>query len=183
MWAGTTAAEPATFTLDPQRSFVHFEVLHFGTSTVRGRFGPVQGSVTLDRAARSGSVSLRINTGSISTGVGFFDARLRQEDLLAVQAFPEAYFVATRFRFEGERVAEVRGEFTFRGVSQPLSLNGLRFSCRADTPGPRPDERPVEVCGGDFEAELKRSDFGATFGLPFIADRVRLQIQVEGQRR
>jgi polyisoprenoid-binding protein YceI len=38
------------------------------------------------------------------------------------------------------------------------------------------------VCGGDFEGELLRSDFGATFGLPLIANRVRLQVQVEGRR-
>jgi len=34
-----------------------------------------------------------------------------------------------------------------------------------------------------FEGELRRSDFGATFGLPFVADRVRLRVQVEGLRR
>ena len=30
-------AEPQRYTLDPTHSFVHFEVLHFGTSTIRGR--------------------------------------------------------------------------------------------------------------------------------------------------
>jgi polyisoprenoid-binding protein YceI len=39
-----------------------------------------------------------------------------------------------------------------------------------------------EVCGGDFEAELLRSDFGSTFGLPFVGNKVRLLISVEGIR-
>ena len=104
-----------------------------------------------------------------------FNARLREADLLASTEFPDAYFVATRFRFEGDRLAEVRGEFTLRGVSQPLSLFARRFACRSD--------EGTEVCGGDFEGELLRSDFGATFGLPFVADRVRLVVQVEGRRR
>lgn len=172
--AGTAAAEPVLYRLDPQHTFVHFEVMHFGTSTARGRFGPIDGVVTLDRSARAGELSLRIPTGTVSTGIGFFDARLREADLLATAAFPEAYFVATRFRFEGERLAEVRGEFTFRGVSQPLSLFARQFSCRMD--------EATEVCGGEFEAELLRGEFGATFGLPLIGNRVRLLVQVEGRR-
>ena len=74
----------------------------------------------------------------------------------------------------------LRGEFIWRGVSQPLTLTltALRYACRTD----RVDGPPVQVCGGDFEGELLRSDFGATFGLPFVANRVRLVVQVEGRR-
>ena len=172
--AASAAAQPAAYVLDPAHSFVHFEVLHFGTSTSRGRFGPIAGAVTLDRSAGRGAVSLRVPTTGVDTGLPVFNARLREADLLASTEFPDAYFVATRFRFEGDRLAEVRGEFTLRGVSQPLSLFARRFACRSD--------EGTEVCGGDFEGELLRSDFGATFGLPFVADRVRLLVQVEGRR-
>ena len=170
-------AEAATYVLDPERSFVHFEVLHFGTSTLRGRFGPVAGAVVLDRAAGRGEVALSIATASVDTGLAVFDARLRQDDLLASSAYPQAYFVARQFRFEGDRLAEVRGEFILRGVSQPLSLYARLFGCRRDA------AREREVCGGDFEAEILRSEFGATFGLPFVANRVTLRIQVEGVRQ
>jgi len=175
--AKPAVAEPVTYVLDPARSFVQFELLHFNTSTIRGRIGPAAGSVTLDRAAGGGQASVRIPTATVSTGVRVFDARIREPDLLATTEFPEAFFVATQLRFEGDRVAELRGEFTLRGVSQPLSLKALHFGCRDG----RPPDTP-QVCGGDFEGELLRSDFGATFGLPFIADRVRLVVQVEGQR-
>ena len=167
-------AELVPYTLDPEHSFVHFEIQHFGTSTTRGRFGPVRGTVILDRAAGRGEVSLRIPTASVDTGIAVFDARLRQADLLASTEHPDAFFVATRFRFEGDRLAEVRGEFTLRGIGQPLSLHAIRFACRPTAAG--------EVCGGDFEGELLRSDFGATFGLPLVGDRVRLKVQVEGRR-
>lgn len=174
--AGTAAsAAPATYVLDPERSFVHFEVLHFGTSTIRGRFGPAQGSVLLDRAARRAEADVRVPTTGVDTGVRPFDARLRRDDLLDSEAHPEAFFVARQARFEGERLAELRGEFTMRGVSQPLTLRAMHFACREDVGG--------EVCGGDFEAEMLRSSVGATFGLPFIADRVRLVVQVEARRR
>ncbi len=170
----STAAAPAVFALDPDHTFVHFEVQHFGTSTTRGRFGPVTGEVTLDRAVGSGALGLRISTASVDTGIAVFNARLRQADLLASSEYPEAFFVARNVRFDGNRVAEVRGEFTFRGTSQPLSLRMRHFACRQDG--------SAEVCGGDFEGEILRSDFGATFGLPLIGDRVRLVVQVEGRR-
>jgi polyisoprenoid-binding protein YceI len=176
----TAAAEPVTFVLDPTHSFVHFEVLHFGTSTIRGRFAGVSGAVLLDASAQRGEISIRLATASVSTGLPVFDARIRAADLLSSEAHPEAYFVATRFAFEADRVTEVRGEFTLRGVSQPLSLRALRYGCRRDAEAAAGSAG--EVCGGDFEAEFKRSDFGATFGLPFVGDSVRLRVQVEGRR-
>ena len=177
-------AQLATYVFDPEHSFVHFEVLHFNTSTLRGRFGPISGAVKLDPAAGLGELSLRIPTAGVDTGLKIFDARLRRDDLLASDAHPEAFFVARQFRYTGGQLVEVRGEFTWRGVSQPLSLRTTRFACRpggdANTDA---DKDGTRVCGGDFEGELKRSDFGATFALPFVADTVRLVVQVQGTRR
>ena len=66
----------------------------------------------------------------------------------------------------------MRGEFTLRGVEP--AAEPARAALRL------PHATPArEVCGGDFEAELLRSDFGMTFGLPFVGDRVRLLVQVE----
>ncbi len=170
-------AQPAVYVLDPQHSFVNFEVMHFGTSTLRGRIGPIGGAVELDRQAGTGSVSLQVRTATVDTGLPFFDARLRQGDLLASDAEPVAYFVASRFVFDGDKLRAVRGEITWRGVSQSLELLATRFGCHTHPTLQR------EVCGGDFEGELKRGDFGASFGMPFVANRVRLVIQVEGIRR
>ncbi len=170
------AAEPVVYTLDPAHSWVQFELTHFGTSTIRGRLGPARGSVTLDRAAGRGDVSVSVPTASVDTGLALFDARIRRADLLASDEHPTAWFVARLLRFDGERVAELRGEFTLRGVSRPLALVATRFGCH-----PHP-QLQREVCGGDFEATLARSDFGIDFGLPFIGDTVTLRVQVEALR-
>ena len=176
--AATAArGEAVTYVLDPEHSFVHFEVLHFGTSTLRGRFGQIDGYVELDRAAPSGWVSLRIPTAVVDTGMPTFDARLRQSDLLASEAYPVASFVASRFSFDGPKVSALSGELTLRGVRQPLEMRALRFGCHTHPQLLR------EVCGGDFEGELDRAAFGASFGMPFVANRVRLRVQVEGIRR
>lgn len=177
LFCAAGASRGATYELDPAHTFVHFEVMHFGTSTIRGRLGPVSGTVELDRAKGRGALALRVATRSVSTGSGLFDARLRESDLLGSEAYPEAFFVAQQFRFDGPTLQEVRGEFTWRGVSQPLSLHARLFACRQEGVPAR------EVCGGEFDGVVQRSEFGATFGLPFIADAVHLRVQVEASRR
>ena len=173
-----SVAGPVTYQLDPNHTFATFEVLHFGTSTLRGRIGPVTGEVTVDRTAKSGDLRLRIPVTTLSTGFRPLDSRLKEPDLLATAEYPEAYFVATQFRFDAAGgVKDVRGEFTLRGVGEPLSLVARSFACRHD------EMLKKEVCGGDFEGDLKRGRFGATFGEPFVSDDVHLVIQVEAIAR
>ncbi len=169
-------AAPVVYRLDPDHCFVTFEVLHFGTSTLRGRFGGVTGQVELDRDARRGTVSLSLATAGVDTGTPVFDARLREADMLASDLYPRATFVASKFGFEGTDVKTVQGELTLRGYGQTLELHALRFGCHTHPALQR------EICGGDFEGELRRSDFGAGYGVPFVANRVRLLVQVEGIR-
>ena len=170
-------AQPLAYTFDPSHSFITFELLHFDTSTLRGRFGPLQGQVVLDRAARNGRVDVRVELASVSTGLAFLDNRLRQADFLDVAGAPQAFFIATHLGFDADGgVASVRGEFTLRGQSRPLALSAQRFRCYLSPVYGR------EVCGGDFVGEIKRSDFGITHSLPFVSDRVRLQLQVEAVR-
>lgn len=166
-------AEPASYSLDPTHTFVHWEVLHTGTSTIRGRFDRSSGSVQFDARAQRLDVSIAIDTASVNSGVPLLDTLLRSESMLASTANPQAYFTARSARFEGEIPREVGGEFTLRGVSQPLTLRALRWNCALNLLFRR------EVCGGDFEAQIDRSAFGITHSLPFVADRVRLLIQVE----
>jgi polyisoprenoid-binding protein YceI len=176
--AGPATAQPVAYRLDPSHSFVTFELLHFDTATLRGRFGPLDGEVQLDRSARSGRAQVVINTTAVSTGLAVLDSRLRQDDFLAVAAHPQAFFVAERFEFDADgKVRALTGEFTLRGTSQPLRLQAQRYRCYTSPLLRR------EVCGGDFEAEFQRSAFGIVHSLPFVADTVRLKIQVEAIRQ
>jgi polyisoprenoid-binding protein YceI len=173
-----TAASLPRWTLDADRSWVHWEIVHFGTSTMRGRFGPVRGEVLWDRASGQGRLGLVIDTTTLDTGLKIFDARIRRDDLLATEAHPQAFFSSGSFRLRTDALGkqELRGEFTLKGTSAPLALRALRFGCRPATAG------EAEVCGGDFEATFNRSEFGLSFGLPFVADAVRLVVQVEARR-
>ena len=171
------ASGAPTFTLDTTHTFVHWEVLHMGTSTIRGRFDKVNGSVRFDPKAQQLDVDIRVDTASVNSGVALLDTLLRGSAMLDASANPQGFFIAHNTRFEGEVPRELRGEFTLRGVSQPLTLRALRWKCGLNLLFRR------EVCGGDFEGELIRSAFGITHSLPFVADKVRLLIQVEAIRQ
>lgn len=175
---GPARAAPLEYRLDPTHSFVHAQVLHFDTSTIRVRFGPLNGEVTLDREARRGRVQVVIDTTRASSGLPVLDARLREPELLDAAGHPQAFFVAERFEFDAQgAVVALRGELTLRGQSQPLTLTARRFRCYTSPLLRR------EVCGGDFEATFRRSAFGITHSLPFVGDEVRLDLQVEAIRQ
>ena len=62
-----SAVAAETFTLDTRHTFPVFEINHLGFSTQRGRFNKTEGKITLDRAAKSGSVEVKIDSASIDT--------------------------------------------------------------------------------------------------------------------
>ena len=172
--AGNTALPgPAGYTLDPTHTFVHWEVLHMGTSTIRGRFDKATGRVEFEPKAQRLDVTIRIDTASVNSGVAPLDTLLRGGSMLDVAANPQATFTSRSALFEGEVPKEVRGQLSLRGKTQPVTLRNLRWKCGLNLLFRR------EVCGGDFEAQIDRSAFGITHSLPFVADPVRLLVQVE----
>ncbi len=161
------------YRLEPAHTSVHWEVLHMETSTIRGRFDRLEGQARFDPEAHVLEVSIIVDTASVSTGSPSFDAVLRGPSLLSTQAHPQAFFTARRARWEGAVPREVQGEITLRGVSRPLTFKTVRWKC-----GFNPLFR-AQVCGGDLEATLARTDFDLQFGSPFAANEVQLRIQVE----
>ena len=175
--AGSALAEPSTYAVEPNHTFVYFEAKHFGTSTVRGRFDKKDGSITIDPAAKTGKAEITVETGSINSGVEKFNGHLSSADFFDVAKFPTAKFVADKFVFDGSKVASVEGKLTLHGETQPVTLKATNYNCY---------QSPMfkkEVCGGDFETSFKRSAFGIKYGLPFIPDDVRLLIQIEAVKQ
>lgn len=171
---GAVQAQSATYAIEPTHTFVTFEIGHFGTSTNRGRWDKKEGTVQFDRAAKTGRVELSIDMTSINTGVAPFDGHLKSKDFFNVAEHPVAKFVGNKFNFAGDKVTSVEGTLTLLGKSNPVTLQAKQFNCYTNPMFKR------EVCGGDFEATIQRSQWGLGYGLPVVApDNVRLVIQVE----
>lgn len=158
---------------DPDHSFVTFAVKHFATSTVRGRFDDVAGTVDLDWGSKKGHADVVIQMASINTGSKFFDNHLKTE-ILKVDEHPQARFVGENFQWQGEQLVAVGGALTLAGQTHPLTLRCENFN-RYDSP-----VLNAPVAGGDFVASLERSQWGVDWGLKMgIPDRVDLIIQIE----
>jgi polyisoprenoid-binding protein YceI len=167
-------AEPATYAIDPTHTFVTFEMSHFGTSTNRGRFDKKQGTVQFDRAGKAGKVDLTIDTTSVNTGVEPLNKHLQSKDFFDSASFPSAQFVGDKFVFSGDKVSEVAGQLTMLGKTHPVTLKATNFNCYTSPMLKR------EVCGGDFEATIQRSQWGINWGIANgVPDATRLLIQVE----
>lgn len=172
--AVTAHAEAATYAIDPSHTFVTFEASHFDTSTLRGRFDKKAGSVTLDKAAKSGKAEITIDATSISTGVPALDTQLKSKAFFNVAEIGTATFSADRFGFAGDKVYEVSGRLTLLGKTQPVTLKATNFNCYISPMLQR------EICGGDFETTIARSAYGMAHGLNVgLPDNIRLLIQIE----
>ena len=171
---GAAHAQSASYAIDPTHTFTTFEIGHMGTSTLRGRFDKKEGSVQFDRAAKSGKVEITIDTTSISTGTAPFDGHLKSKDFFDVANHPTARFVGDSFTFDGDKVSAVSGTLTMLGKTVPVTLKASRFNCYTSPMLKR------EVCGGDFETTIQRSQWGMNWGLQTgFPDQVRLLVQVE----
>jgi len=176
--AGAAQAQSATYAIDPSHTYATFEISHFGTSTNRGRWDKKEGTVQLDKAAKSGKVELTIDVASINTGSAAFDKHLRGPDFFDVEKHPSAKFVADKFVFNGDKVSEVSGTLTLLGKTNPVTLKANNFNCF---------QHPMlkrEVCGGDFETTIDRSAYGVNYGLQYgFPKDVRVVIQVEAVKQ
>ena len=167
-------AEVATYAIDPTHTFATFEIDHFGTSTNRGRFDKKSGAVTLDKAAKTGKVEITIDTGSINSGTEAFNKHLASKDFFNAAEFPTAKFVGEKFVYNGDKLTEIAGSLTLLGKTNPVVLKANKFNCYDNAMLKR------EVCGGDFETTIARSQYGMTWGMNYgFPDAVRLLVQVE----
>lgn len=171
-------AQAANYEIDPFHTFAMFEISHFATSTTRGRFDRKEGTLQFDRAAKTGRIEINIYTDSINTGIPVFDKFLTGFSLFDSATFPTAKFVADKFNFAGDKLIDVSGSFTLLGKTNPVTLKATNFNCYIHPLLRR------EVCGGDFEATIDRSQYGMNYGLIFgFSKEVRLVVQVEAIRQ
>jgi polyisoprenoid-binding protein YceI len=162
-----------SYTIDPRHTLPMYEVSHFGWSTQRGRFQSVSGKITLDRAAKRGTLDVTIDVASVSTGIEKLDEHLKSEDFFNAAKHPTMTFKSKQVNFSGDKPASVNGEFTMLGVTKPLTLTLNSFHCAMNPFAKK------EACGADAVGTVKRSEFGMATLTPGLGDEVRLVINVE----
>jgi polyisoprenoid-binding protein YceI len=179
--AATAVAAPTTYQIDSNHTFPSVEVDHSGgTSVWRGKFNTTTGTITMDKAAGTGTVSVTIDAKSIDFGHDGLNKHVTGEErpdpaMLDVAKFPTATYEGRLTNWRDGAPTMVEGSLTLHGVTKPVNLEIRSFKC---SPG-RPSG---ETCGADAYAEFNRADFGVSFGQSFGFNMgVALRIQIEAR--
>jgi polyisoprenoid-binding protein YceI len=178
-------ATASTWNIDPTHSLVEFSAKHMMITSVKGRFGEVRGTLTIDEARPERSVvDVEIAAAGIDTRVEQRDAHLRSADFLDVENHPSITFRSRRVEGAATREGDefrVVGDLTIRGTTREVTLDASY------------DGRGKDPWGGErvsFSARTKvdRRDFGLTWnqaleaGGILVGNDVRIEIEVQAVR-
>ena len=177
---GLALSAAENYKIDSAHTYPYFSISHLGFSTMHGRFNTTTGSITMDKANKTGSVNITIDAASIDTSHKKRDDHLRSPDFLNVIEFPEITYKSSKVTIKADDSAVVEGQLTIMGTSKPVTLQVSRISCGIH---PFDPTKKKFVCGFDATAKIMRSDFGVKFGLPKIGDEMNLVFEVEGIRQ
>lgn len=171
----STAAFAAseTYIIEGTHTMPRFEYSHFGYSTQVSRFDKTSGTITLDRAAKTGSVDVVIDAKSVNTGYPLFNEHIQGEDFFDTAKYPTITFKSKALKFDGDKLTSVDGDLTIKGVTKPVTLTVTSFHCM-----PHP-MRKKDACGANATTQIKRSEFNAGKHAPYVSDEVTLTIPVE----
>ncbi|MGH8599408.1 MAG: YceI family protein [Burkholderiales bacterium] len=184
--SGAAAAAPVHFTIDPTETYPSFAADHMGLSTWRGKFDHTAGTITLDRAAQTGTVHIVTQVSSINFGNPPLTKMVLRDALPAslckaqcaffdAAKYPQAVYDGKLADFVDGAPTRVIGKLTLRGVTRPLELKIERFKCIPDFM-----LKPRQRCGADASATFDRAAFGIDAGKSFGLDtKVAMQIKVE----
>lgn len=171
-----TKVQPGTYAIDATHSNVEFAVRHMMISTVKGRFGGVEGAVTIPENGQP-TIDVTINTTSIDTRSEQRDAHLKSADFFDVETYPELRFVSTRV----ERTSDgykVTGDLTIRDVTRPVTLDVTEEGAGVDPWG---NQKAAFSATG----KINRGDFGLNWnaaletGGVLVSDEVKLFVDAQ----
>ncbi|CAN5765883.1 YceI family protein [soil metagenome] len=185
----STSTETKTGTvwkLDPAHSTLEFSAKHMMITTVKGRFGDVEGTITVPEGkVEEANAEVTIPVSSIGTGVEKRDDHLRSEDFLDMESHPDIEFrssgIEGTFKKAGDTF-KLRGDLTIRGTTKPVTLD-VTYEGEGQDPwgGTR---RSFSATG-----KLDRRDFGLTWnqaletGGVLVSNEVRMALDVQAVRQ
>ncbi len=172
------SGEVENYTLDIKgaHAFVQFKVKHLGYSWLHGRFNDFDGEFTYDTANPNNStISVTIDTTSVDSNHAERDKHLRSDDFLQVESFSEATFKSTSVNLVDGK-GTVTGDFTFLGMTKPLTLQVQEIGHGEDPWG-------GYRRGFTGSTSFVMQDFGVKKGLGPNSAEVFIELDIEGIRQ
>jgi polyisoprenoid-binding protein YceI len=151
--------------LSPDNTTIQFVGTHKGDKPDprTGKFEDFSGAATVSDGMLT-SVSVEIQTGSLSTDIEKLTTHLKSPDFFDVRQHPQAKFQSTSIKDDGDGKVTIAGDLTLLGKTQPISFPAT-----------------VATAGGltlDAEFTIDRTEFGMNFGTDNVEPAVTMTIKV-----
>jgi polyisoprenoid-binding protein YceI len=192
----SASAAPVKYNVDSGHTFPSFTADHMGgLSNWRGKINSTSGTVTLDTAAQTGTVDVKMDMKSIDFGHEKLNEHAKSAEIFDTDKFPTATYTGKLVKFKDGVPTEVDGSLSFigldtpcsvsvptevdgsltlHGVTKPMKLAITQFLCK-----PNPMSKK-ETCGADATGKFSREDFGVSYGKAYgFKQDVEIQIQIE----
>jgi polyisoprenoid-binding protein YceI len=175
-----TTATTTTWNIDPAHSVAEFKVKHMMISNVKGHFGKVTGTLTLNESDLSKSrVEALIEAASLETRDEQRDAHLKSADFFDVEKFPTLTFKSTQVSLVRPGELSIEGDLTIRDATRKVV-----FSVEGPTP-PAKDPWGNTRIAVSATTKISRKDFGLTWnaalegGGILVGDEVTITLDVQ----
>lgn len=166
-----------TYKLDPNHALIGWRVDHFGFSDYFGIFGSSTGTLTLDpKNPAAAKVEVTIPVSKVLTASTGLNAHLLRpgKDGAKPDFFgpdpADARFVSTRVTPGKGMSAAITGNLTLNGQTHPVTI-AARFKGAGNSP-----MGGKAAIGFQGKATILRSQWGIATAIPFVSDKVELDI-------
>ena len=175
------------WTFEPGHTAAEFCARHMMVTYVRGHFKNIHGTIEFDAASPSNSsVEVKIDAGTLWTGVKERDDHLRSADFLDVENYPQITFTGNQVEIKGEHDYAVTGDLTVRGVTRKATLN-VSYQGQWLTPWWEDgvNKGPKTRAGFLATTRINRQDFGVSWqdtmdrGGIVVGNEIDIAIDVE----
>jgi len=164
-----------TWKVDSAHSRVGFAVKLLGISTVRGEFREFDGGLDIGEDLADARAYGRVVATSVDTNIARRDEHLRSTDFFSAESHPELIFRSKAIEQVDDGSYRVIGDLSINGVTNEVELTAGFGGIET---GPEGEELiDLEVTG-----QVSRTAFAMTYAKPFVADEVKIAIDVKAVR-
>ena len=168
--ADPSRAVSGSYKVDPAHTQVLFTVNHLGFTEYTGQFTQPTGSLVLDKAnPANDKLDVSFDMDKVSTTVPGLNEHLQKPDFFDAARFPTGRFVSTRVAVSGTG-ATITGNLTLRGVTRPVTLQTRFIGAGVNPLSKKP------TIGFRATTSILRSQWGVSYGIPIVSDKVELVI-------
>ena len=171
LWA--TAPFAAPWDLVQDETDIEVDVGYLG-STVTMHFEEVLASIDFDaNRPESARANIVVPVAQVETGLGVVNNLVKSKDYLNAREFPDIRFSIKRLVQTSDRTADVFGDMTLLGVTNPMLFKAKLFRYGESKTVPGKFE-----AGFDLAGQVDRRHFGSDTGIPQVSAVLPIRIHL-----